>query len=85
LVIRRRVYSRKYIDDVRRGHISGILLPKMKGVFGRADWFANGTLFCPLSLGKALGLAKLYFVCIAGIGPASSIVPQHLVFDDRAF
>jgi uncharacterized protein len=23
----------------------GILLPKMKGVFGRADWFANGALF----------------------------------------
>jgi membrane protease YdiL (CAAX protease family) len=23
----------------------GVLLPKMKGVFGRADWFANGLLF----------------------------------------
>ena len=23
----------------------GILLPKMQGVFGRADWFANGVLF----------------------------------------
>ncbi|HEX2997831.1 MAG TPA: CPBP family intramembrane glutamic endopeptidase [Anaerolineales bacterium] len=23
----------------------GILLPRMKGVFGRADWFANGILF----------------------------------------
>jgi uncharacterized protein len=30
----------------------GILLPKMKGVFGRADWLANGTLFALYHLEK---------------------------------
>ena len=30
----------------------GILLPKMNGVFGRADWIANGTLFALYHLEK---------------------------------
>jgi membrane protease YdiL (CAAX protease family) len=34
----------------------GILLPKMNGVFGRADWIANGVLFALYHLDKPLGL-----------------------------
>jgi membrane protease YdiL (CAAX protease family) len=33
----------------------GILLPKMKGVFGRADWIANGVLFAAYHLDRPLG------------------------------
>lgn len=34
----------------------GILLPKMNGVFGRADWFFNGVFFAMYHLHKPLGI-----------------------------
>lgn len=34
----------------------GILLPKMKGVFGKWDWFANGVLFAFYHLHKPEGI-----------------------------
>jgi len=34
----------------------GILLPKMKGVFGKSDWFFNGVFFALYHLHKPLGI-----------------------------
>lgn len=43
----------------------GILLPKMKGVFGRWDWFFNGVFFAMYHLHKPFGV--LHQIVFAGL------------------
>jgi len=48
----------------------GLLLPRMRGVFGRADWLANGILFAAYHLHMPWAMPKILLDSLALAYPA---------------